>query len=78
MLRYVTYVFLLVKNVCVPNGENYCSYSKVLLANAVCLHYMTALSHSIPADKYIFKHVILKYVFTSLYFIDMSYANVLT
>jgi len=50
----------------------------VLLANAVCLHYMTALSHSIPADKYIFKHVILKYVFTSLYFIDMSYANVLT
>ena len=50
----------------------------VLLSNAVCLPYMTALSHSTPADKYVFKHVILKYVFTSLYFIDMFYANVLT
>jgi len=39
---------------------------------------MTALRQSIPADKYVFKHVILKYIFTSLYFTDMSYANVLT
>jgi len=69
---------LLVKNLCVPNGENYCSYSMVLLANTVCLHYMTALSQSIPVDKYVFKHVILKYVLTSLYFTDMSYAKVLT
>jgi len=50
----------------------------VLLANTVCSHYMTALRQSIPADKYVFKHVILKYIFTSLYFTDMSYANVLT
>jgi hypothetical protein len=50
----------------------------VHLANIVCLHYMTALSHSTPNDKYAFKHLILKYVFTSFYFFDMPYANVLT
>ena len=78
LLGCVKHVLLLVKNLSDPNWENYCSYSMVHLANIVCLHYMTALSHSTPNDKYAFKHLILKYVFTSFYFFDMPYANVLT